>query len=239
MIKRRFFFTATLMLFLASRAHSIAFHDREDIRHAVELAMHVHLVSIYGEAKTTADINISVSNLDSRLSLAQCPTPLLTNVREGSYGNRNISVKVNCPSATKWTIYVPTTIDIYTLVAVSSRALRKGDRVSESDFSLRRTNTSSISHEYFDNSESLIGKEVRSSIRPGSVIRHRDVQEANVVRRGDIIVITAKKGAIEVTSSGTAMSDGRIGQQIKVKNSHSKRIVDAVISGPGEVLVRI
>ncbi|MBN8115235.1 flagella basal body P-ring formation protein FlgA, partial [Vibrio vulnificus] len=45
------------------------------------------------------------------------------------------------------------------------------------------------------------------------------------------------KSGMSITTKGTAMSDGVVGEQIKVKNDKSNRIIDAQVSGVGEVTV--
>ncbi|TNF13666.1 MAG: flagella basal body P-ring formation protein FlgA, partial [Vibrionaceae bacterium] len=43
---------------------------------------------------------------------------------------------------------------------------------------------------------------------------------------------------MSITTKGTALSDGTFGEQIKVKNDKSNRIIDAQVSGIGEVTVQ-
>ena len=43
---------------------------------------------------------------------------------------------------------------------------------------------------------------------------------------------------MSITTKGTALSDGILGEQIKVKNNKSNRIIDAKVSGVGKVLVQ-
>ena len=71
------------------------------------------------------------------------------------------------------------------------------------------------------------------------VITPRMIEEPKVVKKGDEVMIVATKGALSVRSSGVALSDGRVGQQISVKNSATKRIVKARVKRKGLVQVTI
>lgn len=72
------------------------------------------------------------------------------------------------------------------------------------------------------------------NIRVGDVIEQTDVC---IVCRNESVVIRAGKSGMSITTKGTAMSDGVLGEQIKVKNDKSNRIIDAQVSGVGEVIV--
>jgi flagella basal body P-ring formation protein FlgA len=61
--------------------------------------------------------------------------------------------------------------------------------------------------------------------------------DAVVVKARQRVTITAKIGDLEVTAAGEAMSDGKVGQPIKVTNLDSKKVVSATVSGPGAVLI--
>jgi flagella basal body P-ring formation protein FlgA len=56
-----------------------------------------------------------------------------------------------------------------------------------------------------------------------------------VIKRGDTVSMEANIGGITVKTSGTAISDGRIGQQIRVKNNQSARVINAKVIGSGQV----
>jgi flagella basal body P-ring formation protein FlgA len=51
-------------------------------------------------------------------------------------------------------------------------------------------------------------------------------------------VIYATMGEMTITTRGEALRDGAVGEQVKVKNNRSQRIIDATVSGIGEVSVR-
>ena len=63
------------------------------------------------------------------------------------------------------------------------------------------------------------------------------VKEPIIIKRGDVVMIIAKAGALSVKSAGVAINDGRLGQQIQVKNKASKRIVVARVISSKQVQV--
>ncbi len=59
-----------------------------------------------------------------------------------------------------------------------------------------------------------------------------------LVCRNDSVLIKAGRSGLNIVTKGTALSDGSLGgEQIRVQNTKSKRIVDGTITGVGEVTV--
>jgi len=50
-------------------------------------------------------------------------------------------------------------------------------------------------------------------------------------------VISAGNSTIQVKMPGEALSAGSVGEQIRVRNLNSKRVVKARVTGPGQVEV--
>jgi len=63
------------------------------------------------------------------------------------------------------------------------------------------------------------------------------LEQAEVIRKGDHVVITARSGTLAVRMPGEALSKGGISEQIRVRNLNSKRVVKARVTGPGQVEV--
>lgn len=241
MIKRRIFltfllFSQSFLLLISGNAiaQKAERQELDKVRASVGSAVHTHLSSIYGAEIVGTDVRFKISNLDSRLQLAKCNEEIKTELKEASYGSRSLSAKVSCASSSaRWTIYVPVAIDVFTQVAVSTRSLHRGESIQKGDFVYKRSNTSRIAHGYLDQNYPLEGMEVRRAIRAGSVIKKLDLKEPTLINKGETVQLTASSGSLMVKSEGTALSNGHLGQQIRVQNIRSQRIVEARVTGKG------
>ncbi|HAV88201.1 MAG TPA: flagella basal body P-ring formation protein FlgA, partial [Pseudomonas sp.] len=72
-------------------------------------------------------------------------------------------------------------------------------------------------------------------VQPGQVLTPAMLELAEVIRRGDQVVISAGNQSVNVRMPGEALTDGAPGEQIRVKNLRSGRIVRARVTGPGQV----
>ncbi|EHD2249107.1 flagellar basal body P-ring formation protein FlgA, partial [Vibrio vulnificus] len=50
-------------------------------------------------------------------------------------------------------------------------------------------------------------------------------------------VIKATKDGMTITTQGTSLQDGATGEQVRVKNDKSQRIIEGIVTGIAEVTV--
>lgn len=178
---------------------------------------------------------ISVNKLDNRLRLVKCDQSPSLILKDPSKSGGRVNVEVSCKSPNAWTILVPALAKIYRSVAIANRNLERGEVISESDLASEIKEVSNFRVGYALTPEALIGKEIRGTINKGEVFRTSSLDSPLVIRRGDTVSMEAVIGEISVKTNGTAVSDGRIGQQIRVKNLQSARVINAKVVASGRV----
>ncbi|WP_111643297.1 flagellar basal body P-ring formation chaperone FlgA [Marinimicrobium alkaliphilum] len=185
-----------------------------------------------------ARIDVQVSNLDRRLTLPECQETPELSVNDPQQRGGNVSVHVRCAEP-GWAFYVPSQVALYHPVVVAAHNLERGAQLTEADVTLEMVNTSTLRQGHLDNLESAVGRELRRPLSRGDALRSGLLDAPMLVQRGDEVVIEARSGGISVTSTGTAMANGRLGQQIRVRNSQSDRIVRGEVVAPGRVLSQL
>ena len=182
-----------------------------------------------------AKVDIKVGALDSRLRLTQCDQPLALNLQDPSNNGGNINVQVVCAGTSRWTILVPAQAIVFRPMAVANRNLQRGELISSEDIGVEVLDMSQYRQGYSSKPEDIIGKELRYPVNKGDAFRSSALDTQLAIKRGDDVSVEAIAGTIRVVTTGTAVSDGRIGQQIKIKNNQSARILSAKVLGPGKV----
>jgi flagella basal body P-ring formation protein FlgA len=74
-------------------------------------------------------------------------------------------------------------------------------------------------------------------LRPDQPLTASDVMKPEVVARNDIVTIVYQAPGVTLTLRGQARDGGALGDTIGVLNVESKRVVQAVVSGPDRVTV--
>jgi flagella basal body P-ring formation protein FlgA len=233
----RVFFAGMLLLSAAiARADSIESPDsiRTQVETFLQTALRNEYVGIQPE-----DLEVAVGNLDSRLRLSQCQAPLRQEIATARPYGSNLTVKVSCSTPEPWSIYVPARVQTYAEVAVVVRALPRGAVLSADDVMLKRTNTSQGGSGLIQELPQVIGQELKRRLDVGEPVRLSHLKAPQVIRKGDKVILEASTGGISVVTSGTALANGQVGDQIQVRNEKSKRVVDAEVIAPGKARVAL
>lgn len=179
-------------------------------------------------------IEVNVGAVDKRLRIGSCDQALAMNTQDNSGLGGNITVNVQCKGRSAWSVHVPAQVYIFAKVPVAARPLNRGDLISGADISEEILNISLIRQEFLASPSAAIGKEVKRNINQGDPLRSAHVDAPTAIKRGDSIALASSVGAIRVVTTGTALSDGRIGQKIRVRNTQSTRVVSARVTGSGQ-----
>ncbi|KQA22753.1 flagellar basal body P-ring biosynthesis protein FlgA [Vibrio metoecus] len=183
---------------------------------------------------TGGELVVNAANIDDRLFATDCPEPLVTNSSSSNGSAANITVLVECKSD-NWRVYVPVRLTITIPLITAANPLSRGQMISSQDVTLSMVDLLRFRRQGFSTPESVIGAKIKKNIRIGECYRSKRM--CRIVCRNESVVIRAGKSGMSITTKGTAMSDGILGEQIKVKNDKSNRIIDAQVSGVGEVTV--
>lgn len=86
--------------------------------------------------------------------------------------------------------------------------------------------------------DQLIGREVRHALNDGDILHTNDIIPARLVTRGALVTLKIETPYMQLTAQGRALMDGAEGETVRVNNTQSNRMVEGVVTGPGEVSVR-
>ena len=88
-----------------------------------------------------------------------------------------------------------------------------------------------------NDAEAIIGLAAKRPLRAGAAVSGRDVSAPQVIKSGDLITVTYEDGGISLVLQGKAMAAAGLGETLAVQNIASKKIIQAVASGPGQAVV--
>lgn len=180
---------------------------------------------------------VEAGELDSRLTLSQCSEPLEAFDPPGGLSDGKGVVGVRCSGERPWKLYVPVHVSLPGKVVTAASAIRRGEIITEAHLNRQSKDLSKLHRAYFLEPGKLIGSQAKRSIAPGKVITPAMVDTARLVKRGSAVRILSASPLVQVQMKGKAMASGGTGDQIRVKNSHSGRVVSATVVGPGVVRV--
>jgi flagella basal body P-ring formation protein FlgA len=130
--------------------------------------------------------------------------------------------------------YTGTAIETVDAIAVD-RPVERGEVLKASDLTtLRRPKGEGGA---LTEINTVAGLAARHELHPGQPLRAPDLMKPEIVQRNDNVTIVYQAPGVMLTLRGQAQDAGALGDTIGVLNAESKRVVQAVISGPGRVMV--
>lgn len=122
------------------------------------------------------------------------------------------------------------------MVLVAASNLTVGQLLQPEMFKLEKIDADKINRSYLFEATGLEGQELVRPLRAGEPVRNMDMRQAIMVKRGELVQLTVgKAGEFQISVRLEAMQDGRLGEQIKLRNTESGRILGGVVTGKGFV----
>jgi flagella basal body P-ring formation protein FlgA len=87
------------------------------------------------------------------------------------------------------------------------------------------------------NVDAVVGMAARRPLREGDAVLGRDVTAPLVIKAGDTVAVTYADEGVTLTLQGKAMSSAAAGESLNIENTASKKLVEAVATGPDEAVV--
>jgi flagella basal body P-ring formation protein FlgA len=85
--------------------------------------------------------------------------------------------------------------------------------------------------------DALIGLVARRPLRAGAAALAHDVAAPQVIKAGEMITVTFAAEGVALSLQGKALQAGGVGEVLNVENTQSKKIIQAVVTGPGQAAV--
>ena len=146
--------------------------------------------------------------------------------------SRHAAIVVRVDGRTVHNLVVPGEIQAYMPVVVASEMLERGAVITQSQVRTRMENINGLRDPCTD-PEEVIGKILRRPIPANRVIGKNDIDHPILVERRQVVTMVASKGTLEISTQGQAMSSGKEGDMIMIKNLRSNREVPGRVIGPG------
>jgi flagella basal body P-ring formation protein FlgA len=185
----------------------------------------------------SGDYQISIAKIDPHLQIPACDAPLTLSPQSAAIKPGLNTIAVRCNANQSWTIYSIVTIKAYQQVLVSTKPLLRNESIHPEHLTFERRDVGSLQQGYLSNLDDVINKLAVRNIAAGTVLARSHYSEMAVVKRGERVNIQSGRPGFLISAPGVAMMDGIKGQQIRVKNASSHRIVQAVVINPGLVTV--
>jgi flagella basal body P-ring formation protein FlgA len=152
-------------------------------------------------------------------------------------GTVSIPIQVWIDGQIYQTAFAGYSIDLFETRPVLARDVRRGDVLGADAVVLQRVRIVDVLDERVLGPTMVVGASALRDLARGAAVTDHDVQRAQLVKRGELVTIEIRKGAICARSSAVAEQDGAIGDVIHVTTAETKRALTAVVVGRAAVQI--
>lgn len=182
---------------------------------------------------------VRLGNLDSRLRLKACPEQLSIRFARSNMVSGNTAILVRCDQESGWKIHLPVSIDVFDNVVVAAKPLLKGQYIDSAAVDFKKHNIARLKNGYYSKDSNLDQLAARRNLAPGTVLTPANVSARLLVRSGQQVSLVLDYNGMQIRSSGEALQSASLGEVVKVRNSQSRKVVEGVVSGEGQVRINL
>jgi len=227
------------MLILALIIQSPAW--AENVRPSTPESVHKPVIDAIREKVMTAaqaqypdaEIHVEVPSLNPRLQLPACSALHVEPRGNRLYGR--VPVAVSCSAPQQWSIFQTATVSAEQQVVVTRGPLARGQRLSGEQLTTEFRDLSRLRDLHYTRVDDLVGMELKRPLAAGSVLYTTMLRTPLAIRRGDKVAIVATRGSVRISVPGESLENGKTGEQIKVRNRQSDKVVHVWVTGIGTV----
>jgi flagellar basal body P-ring formation protein FlgA len=183
------------------------------------------------------DVSVFERSLDLHVPAGEDLQVIVSNLDFDARSNR-FRATLTAAGASGRQVEVAGRVEAMVDLPVLNRHMMPGEIIAERDIAWQRVSTRRATTTAISQLGELVGQTPRRPIASGQPIRMTDVVPDYLVQKGDVVTILLQNGKMTLTARGSALQRGARGDVIRVRNSQSRRTVEAQVASPDTVIVR-
>lgn len=122
-------------------------------------------------------------------------------------------------------------------IPVLRRRIGPGEVIREADIEWISLRGDRLGRDAVIDAANLVGKSPRRTVRAGEPVRGGDLREPILVPKNSLVTIRLETARMILTAQGRSLEAGALGDAIRVVNTKSNKVINAVVAEPGTVVV--
>jgi flagella basal body P-ring formation protein FlgA len=205
------------------------------------------VVEWVAQTQSVAPDSVVLAPLDPRLQVRACTRPLAMDLPFASAE----TVRVRCAQPA-WQLYVRVSMPTRAAaqssvqtepkppekrqVLVAAMPLQRGMSLTAAHVRVAEVDAQGLSGQVLEQVSQVLHAEMVRDVRPDTPLRSQDIRPTVLVKRGQMVLMSIGQAqGFQISARVEAQQDGRYGEQIKLKNRDSGRMLTGLVKGPNQV----
>jgi len=138
-----------------------------------------------------------------------------------------------------FTLTIPFNCRIYVTspVVVARQSIQRGEKITPDHIEISTRDITVLRYNPISGLDAVQNMVASRAISAGAIIHEKMLRPVPAVLKGDLVYVTAQRGAVKISVPVRAREEGGIGERIWVENSESNRIFKVTITGKGQAVI--
>lgn len=203
----------------------------------IRKAIQKHLESEWGHKVKTVHVTVLEPADPVMIPGGTVELQVIPNSMEEGLGRRMFHVEAVANGKSRKTIQVVADIAAMIDAVVVTRFLKAEELIDMSDLKTVGLRVHQINHPFITDQGEVIGKSASRPLPPETPLRPAFVKPPLVIKKGDRVLIEARRGGLSIRANGVTKANGQVGQTVMVTNLDSGRELRAKVVAPSLVEV--
>lgn len=203
----------------------------------IRKAIQEHLASEWGRKIKTVHVTVLEPADPVTIPGGTVELHILPSPTEEGLGRRVFHIEAVANGKPRKTIPVVADITAMIDAVVATRFLKADEVIESGDLKTVEVKVHQVNHPLITDQDEVIGKSASRPLPPDIPLRPAFVKLPVVIKKGDRVLIEARRGGLSIRAYGVTKSSGQIGQTVMVANLDSGRELRARVIAPNLVQV--
>ena len=198
------------------------------------------------QTQNTTPAQVEIAPLDPRVQVQQCPQALTMDL---PFASRE-TIRVRCAQP-PWQLYLrlqagsagpveathtSTDASATRQTVITRNLIQRGTRLAPHMLEEVSMPALGMDPQAVSSLQDLLHAEMLRDVPAGQVLRSYDFRRAVLVKQGQLVLMSVGQNSnFQITVRVEALQDGRMGEQIRLKNPDSGRLLTGTVTGPNAV----
>ena len=203
----------------------------------IRKAIQKHLESEWGRKVKAVHVTVLEPTDPMMIPGGAVELHIIPSPMEEGLGRRVFQVEVTASGKPRKAIQAVADIAAMIDAVVVSRFLKTDELIEMGDLKTVEMRVHQMKHPFITSQDEVIGKSASRPLPPDIPLRPAFVKLPVVIKKGDRVLIEARRGGLSIRAYGVTKSNGQLGQTVMVSNLDSGRELRAKVVAPNLVEV--
>lgn len=203
----------------------------------IQLAVRKYFENEWGSRVKAVQVAVIEPAVSVKIPVGAAELFVLPAASEGAMGRRNVNVQIVIDGKAWKTMEVLVDLAASIDVVVPNRSVKADEILEAEDLTMARIVTYDLKSQFVTDLNLVQGKSAARPLQPNTPLRQAFLKAPILIKKGDRVLIEAKRGGLSIQTTGVTKGSGQVGQTVMVANLDSGRELRAKIIAPGLVQV--